>query len=241
MLRRSLAESYHEFTTVKDELYFVEHYLAVMKARYEDRLDVALKLDQQVSDYVIPTFLLVPLVENAIKHGVAKAPVRDTVEITGRYKDDHLTFMVTNRAPTIADEEDEGDETSRVGLKITHLRLLAIYGDDYRLECGADGKGHWRSSVALLLRNPPDLAYLITPLGSRRGSYTCSECGEPLWPGNIADSHSPGWPCCCFCPAAVVAAAQALQTLRPPAVHHRRRVPAAPTCSPITTTMRATA
>ncbi|MBU6421133.1 MAG: histidine kinase [Gammaproteobacteria bacterium] len=165
LLRRSLAESFHEFTTVKDELYFVERYLAVMKARYEDRLDVALKLDQQVSDYVIPTFLLVPLVENAIKHGVAKAPVRDTVEISGRYKDDHLTFMVTNRTPTVADDEDERDETSGVGLKNTRLRLSAIYGDDYRLECGADGKGRWRSSVSIPLRNAPDLAYLTTPAG----------------------------------------------------------------------------
>ena len=165
LLRRSLAESFHEFTTVKDELYFVERYLTVMKARYEDRLDVALKLDREVSDYVIPTFLLVPLVENAIKHGVAKAPVRDTVEISGRYSDDHLTFMVTNSSPTIADEEDERDQTGGVGLKNTRLRLSAIYGNDYRLECGADGHGRWRSSVSIPLRNAPDLAYLITPAG----------------------------------------------------------------------------
>src|SRR5574337_1989567 len=163
LLRRSLAERFHEFTTVKDELDFVERYLAVMKARYEDRLEVALKLDRQVGEHVLPTFLLVPLVENAIKHGVAKAPVRDTVEISGRYSDDHLTFMVTNRAPTIADDEDERDETSGVGLKNTRLRLSAIYGDDYRLECGADGKGRWRSSVSIPLRNAPDLAYLTTP------------------------------------------------------------------------------
>lgn len=165
LLRRSLAERFHEFTTVKDELYFVERYLAVMKARYEDRLEVALKLDQQVGEHVIPTFLLVPLVENAIKHGVAKAPVKDTVEISGRYSDDHLTFMITNRAPAIVAATDAREPASGVGLRNTRLRLSAIYGNDYRLEYGTDDQGCWRSSVSIPLRNAPDLAYLTASAG----------------------------------------------------------------------------
>ena len=166
LLRRSLAERFHEFTTVKDELYFVERYLAVMKARYEDRLEVALKLDQQVGEHVIPTFLLVPLVENAIKHGVAKAPVKDTVEISGRYSDDHLTFMITNRAPAIVAATDAREPASGgVGLRNTRLRLSAIYGNNYRLECGTDNQGRWRSSVSIPLRNAPDLAYLTASAG----------------------------------------------------------------------------
>lgn len=165
LLRRSLAESYHEFTTVKDELYFVERYLAVMKARYEDRLEVALTLDRQVGDHVIPTFLLVPLVENAIKHGVARAPVKDTVEISGRFSDDHLTFMVTNRAPVMMSNSDEREPASGVGLRNTRLRLSAIYGNDYRLEYGTDNQGRWRSSVSIPLRNAPDLAYLTASAG----------------------------------------------------------------------------
>ena len=165
LLRRSLAESYHEFTTVKDELYFVERYLAVMKARYEDRLEIALTLDRQVGDHVIPTFLLVPLVENAIKHGVAKAPVKDTVEISGRFSDDHLTFMVTNRTPVTAANSDEREPASGVGLKNTRLRLSAIYGNNYRLEYGTDNQGRWCSSVSIPLRNAPDLAYLTASAG----------------------------------------------------------------------------
>ena len=165
LLRRSLAESYHEFTTVKDELYFVERYLAVMKARYEDRLDVALKLDQQVADHVIPTFLLVPLVENAIKHGVAKTPARDTVEISGLCSDDHLTFMVANSTPSVAREQDEREPAGGVGLKNTRLRLAAIYGDNFRLDCGTDDQGRWRSSVSIPLLSAPDLAYLTMPAG----------------------------------------------------------------------------
>ena len=165
LLRCSLAESYHEFTTVKDELYFVERYLAVMKARYEDRLEIALTLDRQVGDHVIPTFLLVPLVENAIKHGVAKAPVKDTVEISGRFSDDHLTFMVTNRTPVTAANSDEREPASGVGLKNTRLRLSAIYGNNYRLEYGTDNQGRWCSSVSIPLRNAPDLAYLTASAG----------------------------------------------------------------------------
>lgn len=165
LLRRSLAERFHEFTTVKDELYFVERYLAVMKARFEDRLEVTLKLDRQVGNHVIPTFLLVPLVENAIKHGVAKTPVKDTVEISGRYSDDHLTFMVTNRTPATVTAADARESASGVGLRNTRLRLSAIYGNNYRLEYGTDNQGRWRSSVSIPLRNAPDLAYLTASAG----------------------------------------------------------------------------
>ncbi|MGH8280560.1 MAG: sensor histidine kinase [Gammaproteobacteria bacterium] len=165
LLRRSLADSYNEFTTVKDELYFVERYIAVMKARYEDRLSVNLRLDKQVADYVIPTFLLVPFVENAIKHGVAKATGKDTVEISGRYAGDYLTFAVTNVSPTVAGHDDTVEHISGVGLRNTRLRLSAIYGDNYRLECGTDNHGHWKSSVSIPVKNAPDFVYLTVRAG----------------------------------------------------------------------------
>ncbi|MGH8402869.1 MAG: sensor histidine kinase, partial [Gammaproteobacteria bacterium] len=165
LLRRSLADSYNEFTTVKDELYFVERYLAVMKARYEDRLNVNFKLDKQVADHVIPTFLLVPLVENAIKHGVAKATGKDTVEVSGRYAGDYLTFTVTNVSPAVTGRDDTVTQISGVGLRNTRLRLSAIYGDNYRLECGTDNHGRWRSSVSIPVKNTPDFVYLTARAG----------------------------------------------------------------------------
>ncbi|MDE2196103.1 MAG: histidine kinase [Gammaproteobacteria bacterium] len=147
LIRRSLTDSHHEFTTVREEMHFVERYLAVMKARYEDRLDVNIALDQQTINHSIPTFLLVPFVENAIKHGVAKIPGKDTVEIRGRYTDEFIMFTVKNAAGKGANGGEK--RGSGMGLKNTRRRLFAIYGNRYHLECGPDDQGRWVANVAI--------------------------------------------------------------------------------------------
>ena len=153
LLRRSMHDSNHEFTTVREEMIFIERYMTVMKARYEDRLDVAVDLDGVALDKTIPTFLLVPIVENAIKHGIAKVPARDTVEITGTYKGDQLTFTVKNACAPRGGKTDLRD--GGMGLKNTRQRLFAIYGNQYNLDCGRDGDGHWVTSISLPIVKPP--------------------------------------------------------------------------------------
>ncbi len=156
LLRRSLADGRHEFTTVREEVRFVERYLAVMKARYEDRLSVNLELDAQALDCSIPTFLLVPLVENAIKHGVDKVPGRDTVEISGHRAGEFITFTVKNTAP--ATRTDIAEPGVGLGLRNTRRRLFAIYGGHYRLESGPGAHGRWVTSVAIPTRAKPAVA-----------------------------------------------------------------------------------
>lgn len=157
LLRRSLTESHHEFTTVKEEIAFVERYLAVMKARYEDRLNVRLHLEAGVLDCRIPTFLLVPLVENAIKHGVARVPGADTVEIVGRRDGAYLQFMVRNRAAAggagPADSADGG-----LGLRNLRRRLTAIYGGRYRFESARNRQDRWLACVAIPFDSAATLA-----------------------------------------------------------------------------------
>lgn len=153
LLRRSMQDSRHEFTTVREEMLFIERYMTVMKARYEDRLDVTVELDRVAMDKTIPTFLLVPIVENAIKHGIAKVPVKDTVQITGTYTGEQLTFTVKNAC------EPRGAKTDRrdggVGLSNTRQRLFAIYGNQYNLDCGRGGDGRWVTSISLPIGVPP--------------------------------------------------------------------------------------
>ncbi len=156
LLRRSLADGHHEFTTVREEVRFVERYLAVMKSRYEDRLSVNLKLDARALDCSIPTFLLVPLVENAIKHGVDKVPGRDTVEISGHHAGEFITFTLMNTAP--ANSTDAAEPGGGLGLRNTRRRLFAIYGSHYRLESGPGAHGRWVTSVAIPTRARPAVA-----------------------------------------------------------------------------------
>ena len=161
LLRGSLVESHHEFTTVKEEMQFIERYLTVMKARYADRLSVQVQLAPHMLTCSIPTFLLVPLVENAIKHGVAKVPGGGTVEIAGDRSNGYLQFTVKNAATLNTDAiEDRSD--GGFGLKNTRQRLSAIYGKQYRFETSRDSQGCWLASLSIPAHGEPLAANIET-------------------------------------------------------------------------------
>lgn len=146
LLRQSLTESDREFTPVREELAFIERYLTIMKTRYEDRLQVRLEIDPVTLECAIPTFLLVPLVENAIKHGVAKIPGGGSLTIRSRLEDNQICLTIQNcslaNGVSINNSLDTG-----VGLNNTRQRLFAIYGNRYRFESGRESESTWLSSV----------------------------------------------------------------------------------------------
>lgn len=147
LMRTSLGDSGTKFATVRSELGFVERYLAIMKARYETRLDVTTEIDPQTLDCHIPSFLLVPLVENAIKHGVDRQPGPNIVEISSRRAEETVVFEVRNSPCEHA--AANGSSDSGTGLSNTRERLSAIYGQRYSLESGPTRSGHWSQRVIL--------------------------------------------------------------------------------------------
>lgn len=81
-LLRALLRSTDEFITVKEELKLVQAYLEIEKARFEERLQVKILVPKELEDVEIPSFLLQPLVENAIKHGISKSKKGGEVQIS---------------------------------------------------------------------------------------------------------------------------------------------------------------
>lgn len=148
LLRQSLAESDHEFTTVKEELQFIDRYLMVMKARYEDRLKITVHIEPDTLDCPMPTFLLLPLVENAIKHGVARVPGGGTLMLAGARDTRQLHFTIRNCSLTHPAVMDQILDTG-VGLRNTRQRLLAIYGEQCRFESGRESQGTWLARISL--------------------------------------------------------------------------------------------
>ncbi|MGH8369949.1 MAG: sensor histidine kinase [Gammaproteobacteria bacterium] len=148
LLRQSLAESNHEFTTVKEELQFIERYLLVMKARYEDRLQIGMQIEPDTLDCQIPTFLLVPLVENAIKHGVARVPGGGTLTLSGQRSGQQLCFTIRNCSISNHEIADPALDTG-VGLRNTRQRLIAIYGNQCHFESRRESQNTWLTSVAI--------------------------------------------------------------------------------------------
>lgn len=123
-LRATLALSEARTVSLRRELDFVRQYLRMEQFRLEDRLAVAYDVDDDALDAAVPHLLLQPLVENAIRHGIARLPDGGHVRISAHREDHRLAVAIENAAPagTAADVE-YGD-----GLRNVARRLDTGYG-----------------------------------------------------------------------------------------------------------------
>jgi signal transduction histidine kinase len=142
LLRSSLEEGTEQEVPLEKELAFLNRYLEIMQIRFQGRLEVDIRVDGAVLDALVPTLILQPLVENAVKHGVGKISGAGTIEIRA-YRDDEgdrLVLRVRDNGPGL----DGGDDSPReegVGLANTRARLEQLYGPDQRLTLRAAPEG----------------------------------------------------------------------------------------------------
>jgi two-component system sensor histidine kinase AlgZ len=130
LLRYALAAGREELVTVAHELDIVDDYLAIERLRLDARLHIERDIDEAATRGRVPAMLVQTLVENAIKHGVARLPEGGTLRISARIADDLLAIQVDNpRAPTVAPGPGIGlaNATER-------LRLLCGAGASLRLD-----------------------------------------------------------------------------------------------------------
>jgi two-component system LytT family sensor kinase len=131
LLRLSLVREDLPEVTLRRELEFVELYLDIEKVRFQDRLVARIQISDEILDAQVPYLLLQPLVENAIKHGVARRPGSGSVEIAAFRESEHLCLVVTN------DNSTSGavpvSEGMGIGLENTRHRLRILYGCDAHL------------------------------------------------------------------------------------------------------------
>jgi two-component system, LytTR family, sensor kinase len=133
LLRTSLDESLVE-VPLADELAFTERYLAIEQVRLEDRLEVALEIQRETRQALVPSLLLQPLVENAVRHGVASLVDGGRIAIASELIDQRLRISVRNsglRHGPIGPSPRR--RPGGIGLANTVERLRTLYGDDHRL------------------------------------------------------------------------------------------------------------
>jgi signal transduction histidine kinase len=128
ILRRSIEAAVRPETSLKQELQFVREYLRLERSRMEDRLEVRWQVSDEVQDAKVPTMLLQPLVENAVRHGIADRAEGGTITIAAATRDGALVLRVEDSGCGMSADAEEG-----VGIENVRRRLEAHYGPDARL------------------------------------------------------------------------------------------------------------
>jgi two-component system, LytTR family, sensor kinase len=134
LLRMVLMNSTEELVPLSQELEMVKAYLAIQEVRFPDRLTVRLDIAAGLDDELVPPFLLQPIVENAITHGVAANPAASVLSIDLRREDGAMLFEIANQAsaePPLGSRADT--RGTGVGLANTRARLENQYPGQFDL------------------------------------------------------------------------------------------------------------
>lgn len=156
LLRYSLRSSAEERVPLADELAATRRYLRIEQARLGDRLRVELELEDDVDGLAVPGLVLQPLVENAVRHGVAPRPEGGTVTVRGRRDGDHLLLEVQDDGPGVLGAvaagrvEGLGAGGHGGGLANVRRRLALRFGE--RASMSVDGNDGTHVTVRLPLR-----------------------------------------------------------------------------------------
>jgi LytS/YehU family sensor histidine kinase len=121
----------HEIT-LKREMEFLEGYLAIQQTRFRDRLKVCVSIDPRSLDAMVPTMILQPLVENAVRHGVASRSTAGKVEIRSELRDDRFRLEVCDNDPGPDEGRTYLPTTKGGGIANTRARLDQLYGASHQ-------------------------------------------------------------------------------------------------------------
>jgi two-component system LytT family sensor kinase len=137
LLRQTLAGWETQEVPLRREVELINLYLDIQRVRFQDRLTVEMSLSPATANALVPSLLLQPLVENAVRHGVSKssAPVR--IELKSSLRESLLEIQVCDDGPGVSSE----GSGNGVGLSNTRARLQQLYGErqSLRLEGSAGG------------------------------------------------------------------------------------------------------
>ena len=131
ILRRVVQDSDRQQVPLGEELEFTQKYLDIQKARFAERLTFTVDVTAELLPAEVPSLILQPMVENAVKHGIAQRVHGGAIRITASRSNGTLTLSVYNDGPSLP----VGWEKSQSGIGIANVRtrLQSLYGDAFEL------------------------------------------------------------------------------------------------------------
>lgn len=135
LLRMTLENAGAQEVTLKQEMEFTQRYLDIEQTRFQDRLSVKIEIDPATLDALVPSLLLQPLVENALRHGIARRAGAGLLEIRAQREGDKLRLHAHDNGPGLQTDAN-GSMVKGVGLSNTRARLDQLYGSAHSFEIG---------------------------------------------------------------------------------------------------------
>ncbi len=154
LLRLTLHDVGNQEIALEDELGLLEHYVEIERMRFGERLSIVVDVADEARTALVPNLLLQPLVENAIKHGIAPRTERGRIDIVGRREGERLALEI----------RDDGEGLPRgaprplregIGLSNTRQRLEQLYGEAQELDIGSGASGGVTVRLTLPYRPAP--------------------------------------------------------------------------------------
>lgn len=136
-LHHSLVGAENKEITLREELEAARNYLAIEKIRFEENLEIEYDVEEKAEEFPVPYFLLNPLVENAVKHGLPVSPNPLKIKISARLKGESLILEVANTGSLKNLPNLNG---TKIGLKNVRERLEKLFGEKSSFELKQDGE-----------------------------------------------------------------------------------------------------
>jgi sensor histidine kinase YesM len=146
LLKTTLSQGTPEKIPLARELEFIENYLAIEQIRFADRLKVETKVTSAALHGLVPCFLLQPVIENAIRHGIAHLEDEGIIQTSIHRDGDKLQFTVRDNGPGLKGQSIPGHG---IGLKNTEQRLSHFYQNDYRFVAKEPESGGFEVSITI--------------------------------------------------------------------------------------------
>lgn len=154
LLRQTLQRGDRQEVTLLEEMEMLNNYVEISRERFKDRLVFETRISPDAFSAFVPFFILQPLVENALQHGIARRAGVGRVSVSATRQGGRLHLNVTDDGPGLAKEEYAFPREG-IGLSNTRHRLLELYGDEQSLQLEAPSEGGLRVELVIPYRVAP--------------------------------------------------------------------------------------
>ena len=148
LLRRALDAGQEQQVSLSRELRFLQDYLGIEQTRFGERFSVSIECSTLAQEALVPSMILQPLVENAVRHGMKHVEIDGEIQILGYTDSDRLHITVEDNGPG----PNGGDQRTGIGLANTRERLETLFPQSGRLEVTSGASNGFRVDVTLPLR-----------------------------------------------------------------------------------------